>query len=314
MSAWYLDRMQNGSALVHALFLVATGCGGAVPPVPDGPDRINGRLAPGTNLCEYEEVAPAYPAPDQSGDWLVAGLNTPYLACADGFLGMGVSRMDWESGPEVGVSVDVQLYEVATPVTGEWERGRELDGLDGLDDCSIVELLDPMTMAAPDSEIDWLESPEVAIATEGWARDLVDYNPASSSPTYSAWLGAEELPPDGATFDLAVAPGGSAPELILESLLSLPSGLVVTEPDLGWGGMLPRAETTFRWDGAPTGDEPVVIELLSRSAFNANTFPSFSAEVSVHRTHIAWVGTVQGRALRTWAQTRHSGPGLTLGE
>jgi hypothetical protein len=324
---------------------LACGCGVGETPGqrtgPEGPDALNGRLAPGASLCEYEDVAPAFPPPDETGDWLEDGLMTPYLECSDGAMYAGVYVMDAEAGREVGISMDVQLFQVVG-AGGSWLRGEVLDPLEGLDDCSVTRLDQTGTIGVPDPEITFQDSPELVIRTEGWERTLVDYNPGAISRTYSfsGWLDGEgELPPDQAILTLDVAEGGSAPPMVLDDVLQLPSRLEVTEPDLTWEAILPREDVTFRWTGASDGG-PVELWLFVRSEFNGQDYPMYevvcevaddgefvlpgsllttfpagwSSLVEVRRTRISWIGTVAGRAIRTYASSRHFAHSVLLGE
>jgi hypothetical protein len=316
------------------LFVLCAGCtplGGK----PGGPDLLNGRLTRGTNLCTYEEVAPDFPPPDDSGNWMPDWERSPYLACADGLFAAVYSVFESETGTEFGLSVDVQLYEVVEPFAG-WQKAQVVDPLEGLDDCEVIEH-GPTGTQPMMGEVVWQDAPTVTLDAGDWSQALTDYNPDAISRTYSAWL-ADGLPPEEATFDLWVEGGGAAPALDLDALGTMPPNVVVSTPSLAWGAELPRADVPFAWSG--TSEDVLYISLWVRSEFNVEAFPMYevncevvddgswvlpgsiletmpegwSAYVDVQRRSIAWVGTVEGRALRSWTVTRHAGANVLLGQ
>jgi hypothetical protein len=329
----------------HMHLLVLSGC--VTPSVtpsltPRGPDQLNGRLVPGTDLCEYEVVAPDFPPPSEDESWLVDGLNSPYVDCADGTLSVVRSEYWGDTGVWHSFYADLQLFEVLVGATGSWIRGEVLDPLDGLDDCSLT-ILERTDIGVSSGEAVWLDSPEVLLESGSWSRQLEDPSPGprqnGESRTYLVSVEeVAQMPPDAATFDLTVA-AGTAPELQLEGLLTMPSTLAVTEPALAWGTTLPRADTTFRWTGVSDG-QPVQIRLYSRTEFNGQDYPRYeivceveddgefvlpgtlltqlpagwSAEVEVIRIRTEWMGTVAGRALRAFSAARVAGPGAVWGD
>lgn len=308
----------------------AVGCSGT--PVRD---QLNGRLARGTNLCAYESTAPDFPPPDDSGNWMPEWEHSPYLACADGLFSAVYSVFEAETGAEIGLSIDVQLYEVIEPFAG-WQKAHVVDPLEGLDDCEIIEHGPTGTQASP-GEVAWQAAPAVTVEAGAWSQALTDYNPTAISRTYSLWT-AEELPSEGATFDLWVEGGGEAPAFDLDSIGTMPPNVVLSTPSLSWGAELPREDVPFEWSG--TSEDVLNVNLWVRDEFNGNTFPMYevnceveddgswvlpgailetmpegwSVYLDVSRSAVEWVGTVEGRALSVGTMTRHAGPNLVLGQ
>lgn len=304
-------------------------------------DVVNGRLLEGSSLCEYEQVAPELPPPDDSGAWLPDWERSPYLDCADGMISARHTLFESGAGRSEGFSVDVQLYQVLQPFSGG-PSAEVLQVAQGIDDCEIVRRHQPKRPAER-GEVSFHTVPEAAIVVDGWQRPLEDFDPESLSHTYSAWLAESELPQvvteGGGEVALLIGEGGTAPAMELEHLFRMPVSIEVTAPDLHWGAEVPRADVPFAWTGA-SGEGTVQLSMLAQSTYHGQEYPTYeidceladdgawvmpaavlqqipagwAAWVQVERRDVAWVGTMNGQAIRVWASSAHTGANVQLGE
>ena len=313
------------------------GCGGGASHF--DPDVVNGRLLEGSSLCEYESVAPAFPAADASGPWAQDWERSPYLPCADGALSVRHTTFDSGSGRSVRFTAEAQLFEVVTPFSSS-PMPRVLDPSEGVDDCEVLRLEAPLA-AAEVGEVVFLDAGAVSLDIAGWQSPLVDLDPDSSALIYGVALSEGEIPGEieagRGSVSLLVWEGGAAPAMDLSDLTEVPPSLEVSEPPLTWGTVLPRQDVPFRWTG--TGDV-LTISLFVRESYKQPSYPQYQvrcevaddgewvlpasvstqlpagwqARVEVERRRVDWMGTMNGLAVQTDARSAHVGANLTLGE
>jgi hypothetical protein len=293
---------------------------------PPAADEVAHRLEPGTDLCAYEDSAPALPATTPSTSVPLDEPAPVYAGCLDGLLTVSAETVldgaQSETHRASAAMFDVdQLGQFVQ--TGAW-----LDPLDKVDDCGVLNYTQPpgaeptlSPLALGGATVDAGSGPaELAEADDGvWRADLP--LPAAFGQAYGFAIAGDDTPLVGVD------------AIELPDAVKLPDAIELTSPDVSAGyALVRRFDLEVDWTGSSDGT--ATIELLASSAEGVGPYwllqcvveddgsfviPHEALEavpdglvgvVSLSRDADAWIGTAQGRTFHALAHAGFVGHGV----
>lgn len=294
-------------------------------------DEVSATLSSTSDLCAWDDgvMAEAEPVVVPEG---YLDVESAYQPCLDASFQVDRRVLDYTLGHEDASEAFATFFTVTTVdeefITGEW-----LDPMDGIDDCGV--LMQGHDGLFREGDLVWLDPGGVALTTatastaldrqEGgtvlnWQSDLTA---AGSPAAYGDSFGLSVLGSSGSG-DWAGFDGIELPDLV-----TLPAELNLAGPyAFGNGVVMERADLPLTWSGSSAN--PVSIEIwgiagggsgneymvtCSVTDDGAFTIPAAVLEelpaihgvtLTVSRTDETWVGTREGRSVRSVGRVDYS--------